>query len=179
MEQTVEADFGQSTWGQSIFGCLASHFWPILAVSGQWFGQFWSIQFWPIRFWPAHSASLFLTNPILDYWFVCCCVCVLLLCVLLLLCCCCVVVVCCCFVVVLVWTGFHTPVREPKRAHLRVLAFKNPTKFHEKTPKETHKERKWVLERKTRATFLAPTLRGPTLRGPIFSGFGPHPLAPP
>ena len=37
--------------------------------------------------------------------------------------------------------GFHTTVREPKRAHLRVPVFKNTTKINEKTPREGRKER--------------------------------------
>ena len=61
------------------------------------------------------------------------------------------------------------------------------TIFHEKTPRERQKERKWERERENKARNLGlPTLRGPhpsgpppfgppTLLSPTFSGFGPHP----
>ena len=62
--------------------------------------------------------------------------------------------------------GFHTTAREPKRAHLRVPALQTKTKFHEKTPRERQKERKWAREReKKRETLGSPTF-GPRLRGP-------------
>ena len=35
--------------------------------------------------------------------------------------------------------GFHTTAREPRRAHLRVLVFKTPPKFDEKTPEREEK----------------------------------------
>ena len=86
----------------------------------------------------------------------CCCCCVvvamlLLLLLLLLLCCCC----CCCgcgfglrrtALRRTAWRlrgrrGFTQQPENSKRAHLRPWRFKTPPKFHEKTPRETQKER--------------------------------------
>ena len=64
------------------------------------------------------------------------------------------------------------------------LRFKTPPKFHEKTPRETQKQRNGGGKGKKKREILGPppfgapprgpTLRGPTLRGPHPSG--PHPL---
>ena len=72
-------------------------------------------------------------------------------------------------------SGLHTTAREnSKRAHLRVPALQTP-KFHEKTPRETQKERKWWREKgkKKREILGLPPLRGlrgPTLQGPTLGG---------
>ena len=48
--------------------------------------------------------------------------------------------------------GFHTTVREPKRAHLRVPVFKNTTKVQREEPQREKKERnfRWEREKKDR-----------------------------
>ena len=54
-----------------------------------------------------------------------------------------------------------------KRAHLSAQALQTPPNFHEKTPREGRKERKWEREReKKSAKFWALRLRAPTLRAP-------------
>ena len=72
-----------------------------------------------------------------------------------------------------------------KRAHFRAPALQTPPKFHEKTPRETQKERngggKGKKKREILGTLRGPTLRGPTLRGPpfgapLFLGLGPPTL---
>ena len=85
-----------------------------------------------------------------------------------------------------------------KRAHFRVPALPTPPKFHEKTPREREKERKWGREREKSAKFWAsrlraltlraptlhcpklgaPTLRTPTLGALTFSRSGPHSSGP-
>ena len=57
--------------------------------------------------------------------------------------------------------GVHTT-RQPensKRAHFRTPALQTPPKFHEKTPREGEKERKWEWEKKKREIGLT-TLQG-------------------
>ena len=55
-----------------------------------------------------------------------------------------------------------------KRARLRAPALQTPPKFHEKTPKERQKERKWGERGKKRAKFWAPhTLRSLGLAPPF------------
>ena len=52
--------------------------------------------------------------------------------------------------------SMHATAREPKRARVRVPAFKTPPKFHGKTPKTGKKERNWGQEReKQTAKFWA------------------------
>ena len=69
--------------------------------------------------------------------------------------------------------------KNSKRAHFRTPALQTPPKFHEKTPRETQKERiLWREREKTRdilGTLRAPTLRAPTLPPP----FGSSPFGPP
>ena len=50
--------------------------------------------------------------------------------------------------------GIHTA-REPKRTYFRVSAPQTPSKFNEKTPRETEKERNGGGRGKKRAKFLA------------------------
>ena len=79
----------------------------------------------------------------------------------------------------------------PTARELQTCTFERPgltpPKFHEKTPRETQKNRNGHGKRKKNAKFLGrgPTLRGPTLRAPLFLGsvraphpLGPHPLGP-
>ena len=49
--------------------------------------------------------------------------------------------------------GFHTTAREPKRAHFRVLAFKTPPKFHEKTPRDTETAKRWRIREEKERNF--------------------------
>ena len=66
---------------------------------------------------------------------------------------------------------FFTTAREFQKCTFEGPAFQTPPKFHEKTPREMQKERKWRRERKKKARhFGPPTLRGPTLRGSNLSG---------
>ena len=51
--------------------------------------------------------------------------------------------------------GLHTTTHS-KRAHLRVPALQTPPKFHEKTPKERQKERKWGRETEKKREILPP-----------------------
>ena len=71
------------------------------------------------------------------------------------------------------------PSENSKRAQLRVPALQTPPKFHEKTPRDTKRAKRWrERERKTRnfgPRTRGPTLRGPTLRGPFGAPSGPHP----
>ena len=67
--------------------------------------------------------------------------------------------------------------RQPENCTFDSTGASTPPKFHEKTPKEGQKERKWGMTGKTKERNFG-TLRGPTFRGPIFSGFGPHPFGP-
>ena len=48
----------------------------------------------------------------------------------------------------------HMTTKEPKRAHLRVLVFKTPPKFNEKTPREGRKERILRRERAKKSEIL-------------------------
>ena len=95
--------------------------------------------------------------------------------------------------------GFHTTAREPKRAHLRVLALQTPPSFHEKTPRERerkkdtrrHPEREKMSEngsgrvKKKKTEILgSPTLRTPSLQPSHFlqvwasTPLGPHTSGP-
>ena len=69
--------------------------------------------------------------------------------------------------------------KNSKRAHFRTPALQTPPEFHEKTPRETQKERILWREREKKnkilGTLRAPTLRAPTLPPP----FGPSPFGPP
>ena len=58
--------------------------------------------------------------------------------------------------------GFHTTAREPKRAHLRVLVFKTPPKFNEKTPEREEKNEILRREREKKSEILG----GPAEGGP-------------
>ena len=69
-------------------------------------------------------------------------------------------------------SDFETTSQRPQRAHLRLHAFKNTTKFHETTPGERQENRR---ERKKNETgggrektrnLGPPALRGSALRGP-------------
>ena len=99
---------------------LANPFWAILVLARLFVGQ---IHFWPFHFWPIH----------MDLG-----VCVM--------------------VGPQGWSlnpeknratkggdpkDGATTAREPKRAHFRALALQTPPKFHEKTPRERQRERKW------------------------------------
>ena len=79
--------------------------------------------------------------------------------------------------------GFHTTAREPKRAHLRAPALETPPKFHERTPRETQKERNGGGRGKTKSEILGGPAFGPPPFEPQRSGappFGPPLLqAPP
>ena len=68
--------------------------------------------------------------------------------------------------------GFHTTAREPKRAHFRAPALQTPPKFHEKTPRETPRERNGDGRGKKKREILGPHPSGPHPSGPNFSGFG-------
>ena len=73
-------------------------------------------------------------------------------------------------------TGART--RQPensKRAHFRHLRFKTPPKFHEKTPRETQKQRNGGGKGKKKRQILGP----PTLRGPTLLGLVPPPIGAP
>ena len=50
--------------------------------------------------------------------------------------------------------GFHTTAREPKRAHLRVLAFKNTTKNQREDTQRDRKRTKWEREREEKSEIL-------------------------
>ena len=139
---------------------------------------------------------------------VCCLLCVVV--VLFVCCCLCVVVVCCCLCVVVVWfwtfrfspclsgcrlkprplrgrRGFTRQPENSKRVHFRVPALQTPPKFHEKTPRETQKERNGGGRGKKNArNFWPPTLWTPHPSGPHLPASpsgplpsGPHPLGPP
>ena len=70
--------------------------------------------------------------------------------------------------------GFHTTAREPKRAHLRVPAFKNTTKIQRERPKEREKRMKTVTgEGKKKSEILGgPAEGGPAEGGPAEGGSG-------
>ena len=82
--------------------------------------------------------------------------------------------------------GFTRQPENSKRAHLRVPALQTPPNFHEKTPREREKERKWGREREKKArnfgppAFGPPPFEPPTLRSRPFGPppFGPQPLGP-
>ena len=84
----------------------------------------------------------------------------------------------CCFFR-LPWTTFrrtraHDSPRTPNVHISGHLRFKTPPKFHEKTPKETQKQRIGGGERKKKTrNFGPPPFGSPQLRGPTFSRFGP------
>ena len=72
---------------------------------------------------------------------------------------------------------FRTTARELQRAHLRVPALQTPPKFHEKTPRERKKERKWRRERENKREILGSPPSGPHPAGPHTAG--PHSSRPP
>ena len=67
-------------------------------------------------------------------------------------------------------SGFYTTAREPKRAHLRDLAFRNTTTIpREDTQRETKRAKMGARDGKKARNFGPPTIRGP-LFGAHFSG---------
>ena len=86
--------------------------------------------------------------------------------------------------------GFHTTARETKRAHFRTPALQTPPKFHEKTPRETQKERNGGGKGKKKREILglppfgAPPFGAhpsgaPPFGAPLFLGSGLPPLGAP
>ena len=75
---------------------------------------------------------------------------------------------------------FHTTTREPKRAHLRVPAFKNTTKIPREDPPEREEKNEFPAgERKKSAKFWAPNPSGPQPFVPhLFWGRAPTPPGP-
>ena len=69
--------------------------------------------------------------------------------------------------------GFHTTAREPERAHFRVPAFTNTTKFNEKTPQRDTERAKWWRERGKKSENLGGSAEGgPAEGGPAEGGSG-------
>ena len=76
--------------------------------------------------------------------------------------------------------GLHTTTREPKRAHLRVPAFKNTTKIPREESQRGKKRTNFVAgeEKKKREILGPPPFGPPPFAPPLFLGLGPHPSPP-
>ena len=59
------------------------------------------------------------------------------------------------------WSGFHTTAREPKRAHLRVLAFRNTTKIQREDPQRETKSENGGGRGEKKREILGPAPFGP------------------
>ena len=72
--------------------------------------------------------------------------------------------------------GFHTTAREPKRAHLRVPAFRNTTKIQREDPQRERERARMGGEDGKKKRNFGPPAFGPQ---PLFLGLGPHLSGPP
>ena len=78
-------------------------------------------------------------------------------------------------------TSSSTLIEPSVPVHLRPRRFRTPPKFHEKTPRETQKERNGGGKKKKAQNFgpphpsRPPPFRDPTLRGPVWAS---HPSVP-